>query len=126
MRWLESRAGKFHGPVSFYSLEVSEMVALKNETSKSLFSMGRIVCTPGAMNLLLEHGAAVQGLLYRHCHGDWGQVSAGDAGLNDAAVREGTRILSSYQLVRGDRHTRVWIITEADRSSTCLLLPEVY
>jgi len=100
------------------------MVALKNETSKSLFSMGRIVSTPGALNLLLEHGAAVQGLLYRHCHGDWGQVSAGE--LNDAAVREGTRILSSYQLARGDRRTRVWIITEADRSSTCLLLPEEY
>jgi hypothetical protein len=97
---------------------------MKITPTKSLFSLGRMVSTPGALNLMLEHGAQVQGLLYRHCHGDWGQVSAGDAQLNDAAVRDGTRILSSYQLVRGDRRTRVWIITEADRSSTCLLLPE--
>lgn len=102
------------------------MVALKHETSKSLFPLGRIVSTPGALNLLLEHGAAVQDLLYRHCHGDWGQLPAGDAQLNDAAVRDGTRILSSYELARGDRRTRVWIITEADRSSTCLLLPDEY
>jgi hypothetical protein len=102
------------------------MVALKDYRTAQVFAMGRIVSTPGALNLLLEHGVSPQDMLYRHCHGDWGQVSAGDARLNDAAVKDGTQILSCYELVRGDRRTRVWIITEADRSSTCLLLPEEY
>jgi hypothetical protein len=50
-------------------------------------------------------------------------VSVADARENELSLREGFRILSSYPLPTG---AKVWIITEADRSSTCLLLPEEY
>ena len=62
------------------------------------------------------------GLLVRHVSGDWGEVPHEDARDNELSVQEGFRILSSYT-VGGER---VWIITEADRSSTCILLPEEY
>ena len=61
--------------------------------------------------------------LARHAGGDWGDVCPEDARANDQALREGMRLLSAYTLQDG---TRVWIITEADRSSTCILLPEEY
>jgi hypothetical protein len=61
--------------------------------------------------------------LARHVAGDWGQVCAADAAENELSVKEGFRILSAYSLRSG---TRIWIITEADRSSTCVLLPEEY
>jgi hypothetical protein len=61
-------------------------------------------------------------LLERHASGDWGEVPKGDARKNALSVREGLRVLSSY-VVDGER---IWIITEADRSSTCLLLPSEY
>jgi hypothetical protein len=61
--------------------------------------------------------------LDRHVRGDWGEVSKADARLNDDAVKVGERILSAYKTSAGER---LWIITEADRSSTCLLLPEEY
>ena len=62
------------------------------------------------------------GLLARHVSGDWGEVPHEDARENELSVRQGFRIVSSYT-VGGER---VWIITEADRSSTCILLPEEY
>jgi hypothetical protein len=61
--------------------------------------------------------------LNRHRAGDWGDLSAEDRQANDAAVTESGRILSAYTLRDG---TRIWIITEADRTSTCVLLPEEY
>jgi hypothetical protein len=61
--------------------------------------------------------------LGRHVAGDWGQVCAADAAENELSVNEGFRILSAYTLNTG---TRIWIITEADRSSTCVLLPDEY
>ena len=60
---------------------------------------------------------------YRHRAGDWGEVDAADAAANDRAVSEGERVLSAYTLKDG---TRLWVITEADRSSTCILLPDEY
>jgi hypothetical protein len=61
--------------------------------------------------------------LARHRTGDWGEVDARDRAANDQALREGSRLLSAYRTARG---VGLWIITEADRSSTCLLLPEEY
>lgn len=61
--------------------------------------------------------------LDRHIRGDWGNVCSEDAGLNDEALIDGSRVLSSYQTSRGEK---LWVITEADRSSTCLLLPSEY
>ncbi len=87
------------------------------------FELGRIVATPGAIELLGAAGTDPTELLRRHHGGDWGEVDAHDRRANDAALRHGTRLLSSYTLPGGEK---VWIITEADRSSTCLLLPEEY
>jgi hypothetical protein len=87
-----------------------------------LFPLGRVVATPGALNALVIAGQDPGELLERHASGDWGDVPPADAAENRRSVRHGWRILSSYQV--GSQ--RIWIITEADRSSTCLLLPEDY
>ena len=87
-----------------------------------LFPLGRVVATPGALNLLVIAGQDPGELLDRHRSGDWGDVPPEDAVENRRSVRHDWRILSSYPVGSG----RIWIITEADRSSTCLLLPEEY
>jgi hypothetical protein len=88
-----------------------------------LFLLGEIVATPGALELLER--AAVNGydLLLRHQFGDWGSVPPEDSDANRDAVQNGYRILSSYYL---NDTERIWIITEADRSVTTLLLPDEY
>jgi hypothetical protein len=87
------------------------------------FDAGRIVATPGALNALSRSGEDVAGYLARHLAGDWGDVPPEDALENDVAVSQGSRVLSAYRLADG---TALWVITEADRSSTCLLLPDEY
>ena len=89
----------------------------------TLFPLGTVVTTPGALIALVRTHQEIMELLARHQHGDWGAVNAADSGGNDAAVRESSRILSVYRL---PDTTTLWIMTEADRSSTCLLLPEEY
>ena len=61
-------------------------------------------------------------LLRRHGAGDWGNLCAADKAQNNRALKEGTRLLSAYELAG----SKVWIITEADRSYTTVLLPEEY
>jgi hypothetical protein len=90
-----------------------------------LFSLGRVVATPGLLAELDDAGFGdllLVGLLERHRGGDWGELDAEDLFANDAAVRNGERILSSYLV----GIVRCWVITEADRSSTCLLTPREY
>ena len=87
-----------------------------------LFPLGRLVATPGALELLTETGTNPAELLERHASGDWGEVPREDARENERSLKYGFRIVSSYPV--GEE--RVWIITEADRSSTCLLLPSEY
>lgn len=87
------------------------------------FSLGQVVATPGALNALTEAGEEYLPYLMRHARGDWSTVSAEDAEANDEALRGGERLLSAYRLPGG---VKIWIITEADRSSTCILLPEDY
>jgi len=89
---------------------------------KSLFPLGQLVATPGALALLQDDGQEYTHLIYRHVRGDWGNIDPGDRGMNDDAVRNGDRILSVYNLASG----KVWVITEADRSSTTILLPSEY
>ena len=88
-----------------------------------LFSLGRIVATPGALEALGQAGQSAHELLTRHVSGDWGQLEADDQRENDRSLRAGFRLLSAYGLSTG---MRLWIITEADRSVTTLLLPEEY
>ncbi len=90
--------------------------------SAVLFSLGRLVATPGALALLADAGENPAALLDRHQSGDWGEIPPEDAKENELSVREGFRVVSSYPVGSG----RVWIITEWDRSSTCILLPEEY
>jgi hypothetical protein len=67
--------------------------------------------------------AAVVQFIRRHAAGDWGDVNAEDWTANDQALTSGERLFSAYELGEG---RRVWIITEADRSSTTVLLPDEY
>jgi hypothetical protein len=84
------------------------------------FELGTIVATPGAV---LDFGPAlIAKLLTRHAKGDWGNLDAHDRRENERSVREGFRIFSAYDTPLG----RAWVITEADRSSTCILRPEDY
>ena len=87
-----------------------------------LFLLGRIVATPGVLDALDAADVAPAALLARHQAGDWGTVPPEDAAENELSLARGFRILSSYPV--GDE--RVWIITEADRSATTLLLPSEY
>ncbi len=89
-----------------------------------MFELGRVVATPGALEALATAGVDPGELLSRHASGDWGELDAHDRRENARSLKHGFRLLSSYRV--GDAGGRVWIITEADRSSTCLLLPEEY
>jgi hypothetical protein len=98
-------------------------------TEKALFPTGQIVATPGAAEALGEFWMipALQ-LIGRHVHGDWGEVSNFDGKQNDEALKIGARIFSAYTLdfPMSEKGVKVWVITEADRSSTCVLLPSEY
>jgi hypothetical protein len=82
-----------------------------------------LVATPGALDALTRTGENPLRYLARHATGDWGDVGADDHAANDRALVDGERLLSAYRLADG---TRIWIITEADRSVSTLLLPEEY
>lgn len=91
--------------------------------SNPLFPLGQVVATPGALDALDRSAVNAADLLQRHQHGDWGNVPPEDAAENERSVLGGWRILSSYQVTED---IRIWIITEADRSVTTLLLPDEY
>ena len=87
------------------------------------FPLGRVLATPGVLLALEKAGQQPQEFLDRHASGDWGEVDSHDAEENEISLHSGLRLLSSYTTGAGDR---LWIITEADRSATTLLLPEEY
>lgn len=91
--------------------------------SKPLFSLGRITATPGCLQLLRKNSQAPSDLLDRHVRGDWGNLDPEDAHANNFALENGERLLSSYELADG---SKVWVITEWDRSATTLLRPSDY
>ena len=88
----------------------------------ALFEMGQVVATPEALQYCEAHKINPLLLLGRHIAGDWGDLDSGDVAANVHAVQHDLRILSSYAV----GSAKVWVITEADRSSTCLLLPDEY
>lgn len=88
-----------------------------------LFELGQVVATPGAFDALNEAGITAAELLYRHHRGDWGDLDPEDIAENNAALKRGSRLFSSYQITNA---IKIWIITEADRSVTTLLLPSEY
>lgn len=90
------------------------------------FPLGQVVATPGVLTLLEEHCINLFDLLARHASADWGDVGLEDSKTNDQALTHGGRVLSSYTLCPGVADTRVWIITEWDRSVTTALRPDEY
>lgn len=94
-----------------------------------LFPLGQLLATPGALRVLLALGVAPSTLIRRHVHGDFGNLDLHDQEQNRMAVAHGHRVFSAYELPRpsGSGTTqRIWVITEADRACTTLLLPEEY
>ena len=90
---------------------------------RPLFSLGRMLATPGALDALAAAEASAATYLGRHVRGDWGDLDDEDRQANVLALRCGERLLSAYRLPTGER---VWIITEWDRSATTVLLPSDY
>ena len=90
---------------------------------KQLFPLGQVVATPGALEALELAGQTPLEFLTRHVRGDWGDVCEEDAEANRQALQDGSRILSSYRTILDEK---LWIITEADRSSSCVLRPDEY
>jgi hypothetical protein len=87
------------------------------------FELGQLVATPGALEALKEASVGFLPYVRRHANGDWGDVCAEDKAENELSLKEGFRLLSAYHLPDG---CKIWIITEADRSATTILLPEEY
>jgi hypothetical protein len=87
------------------------------------FSLGHVVATPGALSAFQKAEQLPAEFLDRHVNGDWGDVPEEDQHENEVAVEQGFRILSAYTTSAGDR---IWVLTEADRSATIILLPEEY
>jgi hypothetical protein len=85
------------------------------------FRLGRIVTTPNALSVLTEED--ILRAIQRHQAGDWGDVSEHDRQENEFSLTRDLRLFSVYHAQNG---TKFWIITEADRSRTCILLPEDY
>ena len=96
------------------------------------FELGQLCNTPGAQAVLERYQVNPFELIGRHVRGDWGDVCPEDAQTNDEALHVGARIFSVYVLpaLAGEggasAPVKVWLITEADRSVTTLLLPEEY
>lgn len=107
------------------------------------FALGRVVATPGALALMHATNSNPFVLLARHVTGDWGEIDPEDVITNEDALEHGLRVLSVYRLPlqaavekgaapvqppreADDHDNRIWLITEADRSVTTLLLPEEY
>lgn len=98
------------------------MIALKNNAP--LFPLGQIVATPAAIEAFEAARQTPSEFLARHVRGDWGdEICDEDKSSNEEALKDGSRLLSAYRLKTG---TKIWIITEADRTSTCVLLPSDY
>lgn len=96
--------------------------------SKSKFQPGKPLATPGALEALADAGQTAGELLARHLAGEWGDLDAEDIAANDAALTDGSRLLSAYTLRTG---VKVWVVTEAAddhgrRAATTLILPEEY
>jgi hypothetical protein len=85
--------------------------------------LGRIVATPGALAALERANQSAALFLTRHAGGDWGELDRADIAENEYSMAHGFRLLSSYTTPLGEK---LWIITEADRSATTLLLPDEY
>ena len=95
---------------------------------KAKFSLGQLLATPGALKALEESGQTPAFFLEKHVQGDWGEVCEEDKRANDQALVDGSRLLSAYRTLKGER---LWIITEAAdddgrRAASTILRPDEY
>jgi len=94
-----------------------------SNTHRQHFALGQTYITPGAEEALMIAGQTALEFLRRHMSGDFGELSEDDLRENYLSLKEGFRLLSAYRTAKGQK---LWIITEADRSSTTILLPSDY
>lgn len=99
--------------------------------TRALFPLGRLLATLGALTVMERLGIDAVDIIGRHVTGDWGDIDPGDRGLNEQAVREGSRILSVYGTQDATTDDRLWVITEAvddqgRRAATTILRPDEY
>lgn len=104
------------------------MIAMSNQEIRPKFPLGQLLATPGALDALNEAGQSPLDFVVRHALGDWGEVCSDDKALNDAALLDGSRLLSAY---RTSKNVRIWLITEAadengHRCASTILLPSEY
>jgi hypothetical protein len=91
---------------------------------KPLFPLGQVVATPGALAAIGVSGDDVSTFLARHQSGDWGDIDAHERKENQLSLEQGYRVISVDTLsITG---VKIWLITEADHLSTCILLSEEY
>jgi hypothetical protein len=96
---------------------------MQQTRQQPLFSLGQLVATPGALAALEKAGQGPLDFLSRHGHGDWGDLCEEDRRENQFSLERGFRLLSSYRTLAD---AKLYVITEADRSVTTILLPEEY
>lgn len=104
---------------------LSSITAISEVRVKMKFSLGQVVWTRGVNDLVAvdtPFAKFVMDSLKRHANCDWGDLSTEDKRENDFSMDRGLRLLSSYQ----QNGIKIWIITEADRSTTTILFPEEY
>jgi len=100
------------------------MIVFKfDESSTAMSELGALVITQGADAMMRERRLDPFRFLARHMQGDWGDICDEDRGLNEQALIDGLRLMSVYKVAED---LKIWIITEADRSVTTILLPEEY
>jgi hypothetical protein len=87
------------------------------------FALGQMVATPGVLQAMREAGQDAVEFISRHQSGDWGDMSEEDKRENEFSLDKHLRIFSAYHTSKGEK---IWIITEADRSATTVLLPSEY
>ena len=121
------RARSPHSPTAAMSTSSSSTVCRRTDvrrTRPASFPLGHVVATPGALEAVRANGVDVVALIRRHTSGDWGDLGRDDALANDLALDPAcpARVLSAYETRGG----RLWVITEADRSATTVLLPSEY
>ncbi len=91
--------------------------------SVTRFALGQTYITPGAEEALIIAGQTAIEFLRRHMSCDWGELSDDDIQENELSLKTGFRLLGNY---RTGKRQQLWIITEADRSATTVLLPAEY
>jgi hypothetical protein len=104
-------------------LRTGQDILIRELEKPGKFDLGRVVATPGAVQAMEDALHIPPEFLLRHKHGDWGELDEEDRQENEQSLSHGWRLVSAYDTRLQER---LWVITEADRSATTLLLPNEY